>query len=249
MNQNRDRITVTRPPYPRAKGHSRSPIGRGTWIWFVGVLLAVFMALGWTMVQFNHAFSAQTAAPAGSRTALPAAGDSESLPPELRPPDETKTLGAESPSTESAPVEGPALHVPEEVVALLQQRQEDIDLREKAVRTAEERLTILRDEFEGILSKVEAAEQRRLRLKEQQEKAGEGRTKQAAESRTQNYAHLTKMYESMPSEEAAARIERMPDRKALEILRLVKGKTAGLILAQIKVDKAARLTEQLLSKP
>jgi flagellar motility protein MotE (MotC chaperone) len=132
---------------------------------------------------------------------------------------------------------------------MLQQRREDIDRREKAVRTGEERLTILRAEFEEILSKVEAAEQRRLRLKEQQDNAGEGQPKQAAESRTQKYAHLTKIYESMPSEEAAERIERMPDRKALEILRLVKGKTAGLILAQIKVAKAARLTEQLLSKP
>lgn len=246
MNQSRDRITGA---HTRAKGHSRSPIGRGTRIWSVGVLLTAIMVLGWMMVQFNHAFSAQTAAPPGSRTALPVADDTESLPPELRPPGETKISGTVSPSTESAPVEGPALHLPEEVVAMLQQRQEDIEHREKAVQTAEERLTILRAEFEVILSKVEAAEQRRLRLKEQQEKAGEGRTKQAAESRTQNYAHLTKIYESMPSEEAAARIERMPDRKALEILRLVKGKTAGLILAQIKVDKAARLTEQLLSNP
>jgi flagellar motility protein MotE (MotC chaperone) len=205
--------------------------------------------LWWTMVQFNHAFSAQTTAPPGSRTALPVADDSEGLPSQLRPPEETKTAGAESSSTEPAQGEGPALHVPEEVVAMLQQRQEDLDRREKAVRTAEERLTILRAEFEEILSKVEAAEQRRLRLKEQQEKAAEGQNKQAAESRNQNYVQLTKIYESMPAEEAAARIERMPDRKALEILRLVKGKTAGLILAQVKVDKAAKLTEQLLSNP
>jgi flagellar motility protein MotE (MotC chaperone) len=149
--------------------------------------------------------------------------------------------------------QGPALNVPEEVVAMLQQRQDDLNGREKAVRTSEERLTVLRGELEQILSKIEAADPQRLRLKEQQEKGAVGQSaaqkKQAAELHNQKYAQLTKIYESMPAEEAAARIERMPDRKALEILRLVKGKTAGSILAQVKVDRAAKLTEQLLSNP
>ena len=128
-----------------------------------------------------------------------------------------------------------------------------MDRREKTVRTSEDRLTNLRAEIEQILSKVEAVEQRRLRAKEQQAKAAAGQSaaqkKQAADEHSQRYAQLTKIYESMPAEEAAARIEKMPDRKALEILRLVKGKTAGSILAQVKVDRAAKLTEQLLSNP
>jgi len=65
----------------------------------------------------------------------------------------------------------------------------------------------------------------------------------------QHQAQLAKMYESMPAEEAAARIERMADRKALEILRLIKSKTAGAILSQVKVDRAAKLTEELLTTP
>jgi flagellar motility protein MotE (MotC chaperone) len=56
------------------------------------------------------------------------------------------------------------------------------------------------------------------------------------------------MYESMASEDAASRLERMPDRKAIEILKLVKAKTAGAILAQVKADRAAKLTEQLLAQ-
>jgi flagellar motility protein MotE (MotC chaperone) len=40
----------------------------------------------------------------------------------------------------------------------------------------------------------------------------------------------------------------MPDRKAVEILRMVKGKTAGSILAQVKAERAAKLTEQLLAQ-
>jgi flagellar motility protein MotE (MotC chaperone) len=65
----------------------------------------------------------------------------------------------------------------------------------------------------------------------------------------QQLAQLAKMYESMPAEEAAARIERLADRKALEILRIIKTKSAGAILAQVKVDRAAKLTEELLATP
>jgi flagellar motility protein MotE (MotC chaperone) len=57
------------------------------------------------------------------------------------------------------------------------------------------------------------------------------------------------MYESMPAEEAAERIERMTNRKALEILRLLKSKAAGAILAQVKVDRAAKLSEEFITTP
>lgn len=254
MGQRRDRITLTRP---RAEGQHRPCSGWGRQIWSVGIMLGVITGLCWTVVQLNYASSAPATVPAGSRKALPQAGASEGLPSGLMPPGETKTAGGESLPTEPVQVQGPALNVPEELVAMFQQRQEDLERREKAVRTSEERLTTLRTEIEQILSKVEAAEQRSLQAKEQQQKASAGQnaaqsaaqSKQAAEFRSQKYAQLTKIYESMPAEEAAARIERMPDRKALEILRLVKGKTAGSILAQVKVDRAAKLTEQLLSNP
>jgi len=250
VDQRRDRITITRPRVP---GSRRPLIGWGKKIGSVGGLLGVIMALSWTTVQLSHDSSAQTTALPGSRTALPVATDPEGAPARPLTAEETKTAWQESSPTQPIQAQGPALNVPEEVVAMLQQRQGDLEGREKAVRTAEERLTTLRAELEQILSKVEAAEQRRLGLKEQQEKAATGQSaaqkKQAAELHNQKYAQLTKMYESMPAEEAAARIERMPDRKALEILRLVKGKIAGLILAQVKVDRAAKLTEQLLSNP
>ena len=250
MDLRRDRITITGP---RAEGHRRPLTGWRKQIWSLGVWLGVIMALCWTMVQLNHASSAQTTALPGSRTALPVAVDPEGSSSRSVSSEQNKTVGPESSPPTPVQAQGPALNVPEEVVAMLQQRQEDLERREKAVRTAEERFTILRAEIEQILSKVEAAEQRRLRLKEQQEKAAPGQSavqnKQAADLCNQKYAQLTKMYESMPAEEAAARIEQMPDRKALEILRLVKGKTAGAILAQVKVDRAAKLTEQLLSNP
>lgn len=250
MDQRRDRITITRP---RAEGYRRPLMGWGKQLWSVGVLVGVIMALSWTLVQLSHDSFAQTTTLPATRAALLVAVDAENPSSRSVSPEETKTAGPESSPAPPMQAQGPALNVPEEVVAMLQQRQEDLEGREKAVRTAEERLMTLRAELEQILSKVEAAEQRRLGLKEQQEKAATGQSaaqkKQAVELHNQKYAQLTKMYESMPAEEAAARIERMPDRKALEILRLLKGKIAGSILAQVKVDRAAKLTEQLLLNP
>jgi len=211
------------------------------------------MALCWTMVQLNYDSSAQTTATPTSRTAPPVAVNPVGAPAGSLTMEEPRAPGPDSSPTQPVQAQGPALNVPEEVVAMLQQRQDDLEGREKAVRVSEERLTILKAELEQLLTKIEAADSQRLRPKEQQEKSSAGQSaaekKRAAELHNQKYGQLIKMYESMPAEEAAARIEQMPDRKAVEILRLVKGKTAGLILAQVKVDRAAKLTEQLLSNP
>ena len=51
----------------------------------------------------------------------------------------------------------------------------------------------------------------------------------------------------VPAEEAAARIEKMPAPMAVQVLRTVKSKTAGAILAQVRPDKAAKLTEQIVN--
>ena len=161
----------------------------------------------------------------------------------------SKVSGNDSPAPAAESAQGPALIVPEEMVAMFQQRKQDLERRESAVRAAEGRLAILKAEVEQVLNRVEAAEQRRL----EREKAALSQkglqNEQAADLRKQQLGQLAKMYESMPAEEAAARIERMPDRKALEILRSLKSKSAGAILSQVKVERAAKLTEELLAAP
>lgn len=145
-------------------------------------------------------------------------------------------------------VQGPAIDVPREVLDMLDQRKRDLDRREQTIRQNEERLMIVRGQVEELLDQNEAME------KKIQSAQGNSPTQQAKlqvekERVAQDQRmRLAKMYESMPSEDAALRLERMPDRKAIEILRLVKAKAAGAILAQVKADRAAKLTEQLLAQ-
>lgn len=206
------------------------PPGWSSRLWAAGAGISVIIVMIWTMLQLVQASAEQ-----GLEPQQPVSTEA------------IKKSEGELPAPEAELLQGPALVVPDEIVAMFQQRKQDLDRREKAVRTAEGQLAILKSEVEQILSKVEAVEKRRL----EQEKAvlvqQASQGKRPSDIRAQQLAQLAKMYESMPAEEAAARIERMADRKALEILRLVKTKSAGAILAQVKVERAAKLTEELLA--
>jgi flagellar motility protein MotE (MotC chaperone) len=208
------------------------------------------------MVQLGQASD-----PKGKAAAIPARSPERSAPASSPSPAMPVTESADERSlAPPAPsLQGPALDQPREILDMLDLRKRDLDRREEAVRHSEERLLMIKAEIEQLLTKHEALEKRiqqtRARqdqqatdVKAQLAKAQLDHDRQAQAQRNEHQAQLAKMYETMGPEEAAARLERMPDRKAVEILRLVKGKTAGSILAQIKVDRAAKLTEQLLTQ-
>ncbi|MEO7862430.1 MAG: hypothetical protein ABIU05_18760 [Nitrospirales bacterium] len=203
----------------------------------MGAGMSVMMAWSWATGQRAHASASQGTDPVSASVE---AGSSGSMAT-----GHIKKAGSESSTTGEEPVQGPALTVPEEMVAMFQQRKQDLERRENSVREAEAKLAILKAEVEQILSRIEAAEQRRLA----KEKAAVAQQNPTLDTRTQQLGQLVKMYESMPAEEAAERIERMTNRKALEILRLLKSKSAGAILAQVKVDRAAKLSEEFLTAP
>ncbi|HLG22981.1 MAG TPA: hypothetical protein VI382_09205 [Candidatus Manganitrophaceae bacterium] len=54
------------------------------------------------------------------------------------------------------------------------------------------------------------------------------------------------MYEAMPPEEAAARIEKMNESLALNLLGRIKEKIAAQILTGMNPTKAARMSEKLI---
>ncbi len=203
--------------------------------------------LFWVMVQLGQASSE----PKNKRRPVTTSGLKQSMPSQAQ---EAESAGAESDDDAKllAPpaAQGPAIDVPREVLDMLDQRKRDLDRREQSLRQNEERLMIVRGQIEELLDqnealekKIQSAQAKEDRAPSPQVKAHAEKERSAQEQRTQ----LAKIYESMPSEDAALRLEHMPDRKAIEILKLVKAKTAGAILAQVKADRAAKLTEQLLT--
>lgn len=227
------------------------PARRRTDLWTLAGGVAGSTILFWVMVQLGQASSdPKGTAPPSAVSGVPSAAG----------PDDGAPLATPSPA-----VQGPALDVPREVIDMLDLRKRDLDRREEVLRQNEERLLMVKAEIEQLLTTNEAIEKRIQAARTKPtppvttgEKAQpakpvidrerQAREQQAREQKNQHQAQLAKIYETMPAEEAAARLERMPDRKVVEILRLVKGKTAGAILAQVKVERAAKLTEQLLAQ-
>jgi flagellar motility protein MotE (MotC chaperone) len=200
--------------------------------------------LFWVMVQLGQASSE----PKAKTEAVTTSGLTQGMPSEAQ---EAESSGAESDDGAKllAPpaVRGPAIDVPREVLDMLAQRKRDLDRREQALRQNEERLMMVRGQIEELLDQNEALEKK---IQSAQSKASAAQAKTPVEKKgavQDQRTQLAKIYESMPSEDAALRLEHMPDRKAIEILKLVKAKTAGAILAQVKADRAAKLTEQLLT--
>lgn len=243
-----DRITLRHAGRPQPS-LTRSARRSHLWTLAGGITGSVFLL--WVMVQLGQASSEPQPKPA-----KPAVAAAPSISPGPAGGDETAVDTTTPPATQ-----GPAIETPREVIEMLDQRKKDLDRREAAVRQEEERLLALKTELEGLLTRNETMqkkleESRRLHQKQtteqrvQQDQFIADRkaiiAKQAQDQKSQSQAQIAKMYESMPSEEAAARLEKMPEHKAIEILRIVKPKTAGAILSQVRVERAAKLTEQLL---
>lgn len=243
-----DRILISRRG--RRKVGPAFPRNASAWTIAAGVVGSTI--LFWIMVQLGQASTNAKGTPTPSQSPpTPIEGPAAAQPGArdgAQAPSEDKSQAA------SKSLQGPALEVPQEVLDMLDARKRDLDRREEAIRNNEKRLAALRDEVEKLLAQNEGAIKRieMARAKDEQQAAGEKTAKAKAlleqeRLAQEQKAQLAKMYETMPSEDAAARLERMPDRAAIQILRLVKTKTAGAILAQVKPERAAKLTEKLLA--
>lgn len=248
-----DRILLSKAGRSKA---ALSPSQRRSSLWTIAGGVVGSTILLWIMVQLGQASnnpkskfqaSAVPAKPAVAES-IPAALPAEEQEPEF---DDSSRLLAPP----AAAAQGPALDVPREVIEMLNLRKRDLDRREEVIRQNEERLTMVRAEVENLLAKNEVLEKQihSARATEEQQPS-EPKAKQAKEKldkerlAQEQKNQLAKIYEAMPSEDAAARLERLSDRNAVEILRLVKTKSAGAILSQVKPDRAAKLSVQLLAQ-
>lgn len=101
----------------------------------------------------------------------------------------------------------------------------------------EERLNILKSDVKKEIERLE-------KLKKEIEEAQKSLDIKIQEG----LLKVAKMYEAMPSEEAARKLEKLDEDAAVIILNSLKPKTAGKILAQMENDKAASLSKKILIK-
>lgn len=112
----------------------------------------------------------------------------------------------------------------------------------QATSIEEERLKILQEdlakkteELKKLKSEIETKIKQQEEIKAQLERAQQ-----------ENYQRLAKIYESMPPEEAAARIEKLDNETAVTLLLAIKPRQAGKILANVSPEKAAVLSKRMV---
>lgn len=121
-----------------------------------------------------------------------------------------------------------------EILKSLEKKENAINQREKDLQKQEEQLKVLRTDIEKRLHDIEKAQRRLEELAAIREDLVE-----------KSINHLAKVYSSMRPEEAGPLIEKLEEDITIQILRKMKSRSAGKILARVKPSIAARLSEEI----
>jgi flagellar motility protein MotE (MotC chaperone) len=105
----------------------------------------------------------------------------------------------------------------------------------------EERLRIMQEDLSKKIEELKKLrEEINTKIKEQEEIKA-----QVEKAKSENFQRLAKIYESMPPEEAAARLERLDDDTATVLLLAIKPRQAAKILANVNPEKAVTISKRI----
>lgn len=117
-----------------------------------------------------------------------------------------------------------------------QSSKQSTTIEEERLRILQEDLAKKTEELKKLKEEIDAKIKRQEELKAELTRAQEER-----------YQKLAKIYEQMPPEEAATRIEKLDDETAVNLILAIKPRQAAKILANVNPEKAAILSKLLLS--
>ncbi|GEM_PF-4716970 len=132
-----------------------------------------------------------------------------------------------------------AAESPGTLLEALQQRNSEIDAREKKVSARETRLNLLEKEIRGMLDEY-------IKLKEIVDQRESEHTLALKKEREARIKRLAKIYQAMDPKEAAKRIKKMKRSTALGLLRKIKEKQAAKILSNMNAATATQFSEAFI---
>ena len=128
---------------------------------------------------------------------------------------------------------------PTALLEALQQRNREIDEREKKVIEEEGRLDVIKKEVKGMLNEY-------IKLKEIVDLREAEHTITLKKQEEERINRLAKIYQIMEAEEAASRIKRMKKSTALDLLRKIKEKQTAKILSKMDPETATHFSEAFI---
>lgn len=121
-----------------------------------------------------------------------------------------------------------------DLLSSIARRQKELDEREAAIRSEEERLLAVKKDIEKRIEELNAIHGRLEAFVSRIDEASGERVKKVA-----------RIYASMNPEEAASRIERLDEKTAVMILATISEKQAAKILSFVNLDKSVKLSQSL----
>ncbi len=188
---------------------------------------------------------------------IPLPPDADLLTPAVHlPTPSLPTLGDETrdvaPLPPSVPVRAPQ---EAEAMRVLRDREQDLARREADLSTRQEALTALEAELrrraednEAFRSENEALLRRNEAILAEMKALREEQKKEDDENKKKRILHLVTAYKGMKAEQAGTLVNSLDDDVAVDILSAMPGRNAGLILAYVNPDKAARLTKAIAER-
>lgn len=161
--------------------------------------------------------------------------------PILLPGQGTLPLPEEHGITERSPKDDTPSE-PARMIQAIQRRQETLEQRAHALEEKEARLRAYEREIQGLFDRYK-------KLQEEVDRKVDQARSQRDQEKERRFRRLAKMYETMPAEDAAPRIEQMKMPLALNVLARIKEKKSALILTNMSPQKAAHFTEALSRFP
>ncbi len=125
----------------------------------------------------------------------------------------------------------------DDMLSAVHNRMLVLDKREDDIRKEEERLKTLKMDIKKTINTLT-----------QERKHLEKVLSDLRTEKKEGLQKLAKLYENMPSEEAALRIEKLNKDMAVMLLSAMKPRTAGKILGFVRPSKAAELTQAIGKK-
>jgi len=122
----------------------------------------------------------------------------------------------------------------DDIVRFVQKKQVELKEKEESIKKEESRLNVVRKDLDERIAKYEKL------LTELDEKL-----KRIEQKRKEQLERVIKIYEAMPPEEAASRLSAVDEDMAVQVMRSMKSKKAGPIMALMEPRKAALITREL----
>jgi flagellar motility protein MotE (MotC chaperone) len=122
----------------------------------------------------------------------------------------------------------------DDVVSLVEQQRVELEKKEERIKIETARLKTLKDEINLDIEKY-------TELLKQIDKSLE----KAQETGNKRLKHIAKAYEAMQPEDAAMRLSGLDRKTAVQILLKMKSKKAGMVIGNMKAEKATILTKDI----